>query len=264
MWTRCLLAIGIASQLGVAPRPAVDPIESATVLVGAASGLSGTTFGTGFVVERRNRAYVVTCKHVISEASSTELFAIARPQKNKSPSTVLHLGRPTYHPQDRVDGTYDVAVLQIVDSSVEQLRVRGVVPLQLQPSEEAQLREGSSLMVAGYPVDYAERELASGKPDALPPMRLGGILRRVPLETLTQAGFSATLREGYFAATVERPLGKGASGSAVYLKDIGRPVRVVGVLLGSADIQVSDNRRGVRHMRGFVFASSTRALEALR
>src|SRR5687767_2556717 len=83
---------------GVPMRPFLNLIEGATVLVGTVSGSTGpTTFGTGFIVEHGGRAYVVTCKHVILEASSTSFFAIPRPQKTKSPPggyTVLTLGKP--------------------------------------------------------------------------------------------------------------------------------------------------------------------------
>jgi hypothetical protein len=44
-----------------------NTIEGATVLV----GVGPTTFGTGFIVEHRARAYVVTCRHVILEASTS-------------------------------------------------------------------------------------------------------------------------------------------------------------------------------------------------
>lgn len=247
---------------GAPTRPFPDPIESATVLVGAVSASSGTTFGTGFIVEHRGRAYVVTCRHVILGASSTSLFAIPRPQKTKSPSAVLKLGKPTYHPKDGTAGTYDVAVLEIVDSTRQRLRVLGVVPIQLRLSGAKPLKEGLALVAAGYPVDYAERELNLGRPEPLRPLRVGGTVRHVPLEALTQNGFGGALREGYSAQTAERPLGKGASGGAVYVEEGGHAVRLVGVLLGYADVQIKENGRTI-DVTGFFFASSLRIIETL-
>ena len=247
-------------------RPFLDPIEGATVLVGAVTGSSGSTiFGTGFIVERGGSAFVVTCRHVIMAASSTSLFAIPRPQKTKSPPggyAVLRLGKPIYHPKDGTTDTYDIAVLEIIYSTKKRLRILGVVPIQLEASGWEQPNEGLALVAAGYPNDYAERELSAGKPERLRPLRVGGIVRYVPLEALTQNGFAGTLREGYFAQTADRPPGKGASGGAVYVDDGGHAVRVVGVLLGSADVQLPENGRMIG-ITGFVFASSLRIMETL-
>jgi Trypsin-like peptidase domain len=249
----------------VASRPSLDLIEGATVLVGAVSvSLGLKTFGTGFIVGHRGHAYVITCRHVIVAASSTKLFAIPRPQKTGSPRggyAVLRLGKPIYHPKDETAGTYDIAALEIVDST-RRLRALGVVPLQLGPIGPEQPAEGVDLVEVGYPVDYAERELSIGKPEPMLPLRAGGTVRYVPLTALTQNGFGGPLREGYFAQTDEKPLGHGASGGAVYVTDGGHAIRVVGVILGSADIQVSDLGRAI-NITGFVFARSLRIIETL-
>jgi hypothetical protein len=240
----------------------LDSIEGATVLVGVVFGSSWTSFGTGFIVGHNDRAYVVTCKHVILEASSTNIFAIPRPQKSKSQAAVLKLGMPMYHPKDGPTGTYDIAVLEIIGSARERLRALGIVPIQLRASGAELTREGLALVVTGYPVDYIERERRNEKPEPLRPLRASGTLRLVPVEALTQNGFGGTLREGYFAQTVERPLGKGASGGAVCVNEGGHAVRVVGVLLGSVD-DVKKNGRALGEM-GFVFASSLRIMETLQ
>jgi hypothetical protein len=228
------------------------------------SGLK--TFGTGFIVEHRGHAYVVTCRHVILAAAWTSLFAIPRPQKTRSPPggyAVLRLGRPIYHPKDGTTGTYDIAVLAIVDSARARLRVLGVMPILLGSSVMDQPTEGSAVVAAGYPVDYAERELSIGKPEPLRPLRIGGTIRYLPLEALTQNGFGGTLREGYFAQTAERSLGEGASGGVVYLDDGGHAIRLVGVLLGSADVQQRKENGNTITVTGFVFASSQRIMETL-
>lgn len=249
----------------VAIPPFLNPIDDATVLVGAISHSTGpTTFGTGFIVENRDRVYVVTCRHIILEASSTSLFAIPKPQKTKSPPggyTVLTLGKPIYHPKDRATGTYDIAVLEIVNAK-KQLRALGIAPIKLGPSGAEKPNEGLELVAAGYPVDYAKQELSLGRSERLWALRVSGTVRHVPHEALTQSGFRGILREGYFAQTTERPLGKGASGGAVYVVDERDAVRVVGVLLGSADVQIKEDGRMVG-VTGFFFASSLRIIETL-
>lgn len=251
---------------GVAIRALLNPVDDATVLVGAISESTGpTTFGTGFIVESRDRVYVVTCRHAILEASSTSLFAIPRPQKTKSPPggyTLLTLGKPIYHPRDGATGTYDIAVLEIVNGARKRLRALGIAPIELGPSGAEKSNEGLQLLAAGYPVDYAEQELSRGRPEPLGALRVRGTVRHVSLEALTQRGFRGILREGYFAQTAERPLGKGASGGAVYVDNGGHAVRVVGVLLGSADVQIKKDGRMIG-VTGFVFASSQRIIETL-
>lgn len=256
MLGRCCIAVVIFAQIVGSPRPDGDPIDSAMVLVLDPS--SGRTFGSGFVVERRNRVYVVTCRHVIEEADSPNLRAIPKPKKTKalSESDVLKLGKAIYHPDDAPGGTYDVAALQIVDTSLERLHGHGIVPVRLPRLAANEIKEGLALKVAGYPIEYAERELSLRSSEPLAPLRLCGTVRTVPLGTLTQNGFGAPLRAAYFAQA-DRPLGKGASGGPVYLDGRGTNVRVVGVLLASAEMQQGQ-------LVGFVFASSDRIIETLR
>lgn len=239
-------------------------IEAATVIVGALSQPSGLkTFGTGFIVEYAKNAYVVTCKHVVLEASSAYLVAIPRPLKTKSPPrgyAPMRLGKPVFHPSDGSTGTYDIAVLEIVGLGKKTLPSLGIFPLVISV-ELAEYAEGERLEAAGYPVEYANRELALGKLEPLLPLRIKGIVSQVPLENFTQSGFAGSLREGYFAQTAERPLGKGASGGPVYVDD-GKD-RVVGVLLGSADVRVDLDGR-TTSLRGFVFASSLRIMETIK
>jgi Trypsin-like peptidase domain len=244
----------------------LDQIEAATVLVGAVKAATGaTTFGTGFIAEHRGKLYVVTCKHVILEANATSFFAIPRPQKTKSPPggySVLTLGRPVYHPKDGPTGTYDVAVLKILHDVGKKLRTLGIVPITFDPAGE-EPTDGLAVVGAGYPVDYVESELRSGKLEPLRTVWVDGTVKNLPLDNLTQAGFGAALREGFFAHTIEAPLGKGASGGTVQVNADGPSARIVGVLLGSANIQIKKNGR-TEDVTGFFFASSQRILEALR
>jgi len=242
--------------------PLVDSLEAATVIVGAFTESSGPkTFGTGFVISYANTVYVVTCKHVIAEASSPDLFVIARPMKTKSPPggyTPVRLGKPIYHPTDTDNLTQDIAVLKIANVSRESFQQLGIRPLVLESSRAA-TREGTRLAAAGYPVEYADTELSLGVLEPLRPLRSIGTVKSVPIEDLTQRGFGATLAEAYFAQTAE-PLGKGASGGPVYLE--GHEDVVVGVLLGFADLKITKDGR-TSNLSGFVFASSVRVVETL-
>ena len=172
----------------------------------------------------------------------------------------MTLGKPIYHPKDGATGTYDIAVLEIVNAK-KQLRALGIAPIKLGPSGEKP-NEGLELVAAGYPVDYAEQELSLGRSEPLWALRVSGTVRHVPHEALTQNGFRGILREGYFAQTTERPLGKWASGGAVYVTDERAAVRVIGVLLGSADVQIKEDGRMIG-LTGFFFASSLRIVETL-
>lgn len=83
MILRVVVVVMIATQLSLNMRRPPESVVAASVLVGAAVGSSGTTFGTGFLVQRQKQIYVVTCRHVIEESGATSLFAVPRPQKNK-------------------------------------------------------------------------------------------------------------------------------------------------------------------------------------
>jgi len=266
-WPMCLgCLVLLIMGCGVTRRPFLTQIEGATVLLGTATEAGGPkTFGTGFIVEHRGNTYVVTCRHVIIEAAATSFFAIPRPQKTKSPPggySVLTLGPPIYHPKDGPGGTYDIAVLEIRNAARKQLRALGIEPIKFVPSGDEQPIEGLAVVGAGYPVAYAERELGRAKLEPLRTLRVGGTVRQVPLESLTQTGFSGALREGFFAQTIESPLGKGASGGAVYVDEGEQSARVVGVLLGSANVQIRKDGR-TEDATGFIFASTRRILETM-
>jgi Trypsin-like peptidase domain len=261
-----VVVLGISAQALTTRLPALDPIEGATVLVGAVSASPGATFGTfgtGFIVADRNRVYVVTCRHVILEAHSTNLYAIPRPKKTWVVPTLIKLGDPIYHPRDATTGTYDVAVVEIVGSTLNRLLALGVTPIEIRSSGAEELPDGLAVVAAGYPVEYAKRELSLGRAEPLLPLRLAGTVKHVPLDALAQNGFGGKLREGYLAQTGGPPLGKGASGGAVYVGQGGGAIEVVGVLLASADLQINDNGR-VWRVQGFVFASSLRIMKTLR
>jgi len=251
--TVCLAAV-LAQMVGSSDS-AREAVDSAIALVLAPS--YGQTFGSGFFFEHDHGTYLVTCRHVIEEAGTGNLLAIPRPKKTKalSQSDVLKLGRPMYHPDDSATGTYDVCVLQIVAATIPQLRCLGIRPLRLQDGSGDRIKEGFAVETAGYPTEYAERELALDSPLRLEPLHLRGTVNTIALDELTQWGFGSRLREGHFVQTEEMPLGKGASGGPVYI-DGGcqGSTRVIGVLVGSGELQHG-------HIRGFVFADSDRIIQ---
>lgn len=235
-------------------------VVAASVLVGAAIGSSGTTFGTGFLVQRQGQVFVVTSRHAIEASGATSLFAVPRPQRNKRISP-LRLGSPRFHPSDTRHGTYDIAVLEVLGASPEGLARTGVKPIAIPSVPIPAIRD--RVIVTGFPADYAERELERDTTDPLLPLQVQGRLSVLPLEALAQVGFSAPLREGHFVETAEQSLGQGASGGLVYALERGGTVRVVGVLLGSVDARLEVNGR-ISSVRGAVFAGVDRIRETLR
>lgn len=252
----CVAAV-IFAQIAGSSRVGEQSLDRTVVLVLSPS--SGQTFGSGFLIQRGERVYVVTCRHVIEEAKTRSLLAVPTPKKTRAllDTDLLKLDVPMYHPNDSSNSTYDIAVLRVLGATVTELRQRGIELVRLEASPASAIKDGLLVHAAGYPVDYAETQLALRSSDALSPLRVRGSIKTVPLDSLTQHGFAAPLREGHFAETVERPLGKGASGGPVYADDTGETGRVVGVLVGSAETQNP-------HTIGFVFASASRIIETIR
>lgn len=260
MILRVVVVVMIATQLSLDMRRPPDSVVAASVLVGAAAGSSGTTFGTGFLVQRQRQIYVVTCRHVIEESGATSLFAVPRPQKNKRINP-LRLGSPRFHPSDSQQGTYDIAVLEVLGVSPETLASIGVKPIEIATGRVPAIR--TKIIVSGFPAEYAERELKRDTQEPMLPIQVQGTLSKLSLDTLPRVGFSASLREVHFAETVEPSLGKGASGGVVYVVHRDGTLRVIGVLLASVDAQLVEEGRP-RAVRGAVFASVERIRETLR
>jgi len=262
-----ILVVGIPANPSFPAQPIAQAVEAALVRVGSpAPGKVPPTFGSGFVIEYLGRVYVVTCRHVLSEAASENLLAIPGLLHPKSPQStyrVMRLGRVRYHPEDGPAGTYDVAVAEIADSNPGSLLDRGVRPLRLPKDGSANLTDGQVLEAAGYPVDYLRRAETSGKVEALRPQVCTGSLRRLPIEDILHRGFGVRLREASFVQTVEDPLGAGASGGLVYAADTDDAVDVVGLLVGSADAQRTLGGR-TSNLRGFVFVAAHRILETVQ
>ena len=237
--------------------------ENHIVLIGSQTPSSGaTTFGTGFLAHLRSRVSVVTCRHVIREASPGALFAIPNPKKTKSPPGgyfVLQLGRPRFHPNDGAC-TYDVAVADVANANLATLRALSITPVSIGSHEtESSLEEGVCLRAVGYPIEYANAGLAANLNERLLPYEIEGAYRSISLDRIAQHGFDAPLCEAFFAQAATGA-GKGMSGGIVYSSN----GLVTGVVLASGEFHSSSTSLVVEHCRGFAFASARRIAETLR
>lgn len=235
------------------------------VLIGFESGISDAkTSGTGFLVLMRERCFVVTCRHVILEAAGHTLFALPKPKKTKNPPggySVYKLRSPHFHPDDNSEGTYDIAVAEIIDADPAILITQDITPVRVTESHAiTTFQEGVRLKAQGYPIDYASAALALNKNEPLLPKEIRGTVRSVHWHKLSQHGFSAPLREAGFAQTSsDNHSGKGMSGGVVYTLDDNR---IAGMVLGSGEIEISANSR-VEQLCGFLFVGLNRVLETL-
>lgn len=239
------------------------------VLVGSQDAVAGTrTFGTGFLVFKDSRCYVVTCRHVIKEAANSKLFVITKPRKTKNlmgSDSVLALGTPRFHPQDDETGTFDIAVAQVLDVNLQLLKARGIAPFDMINYQSvSSYREGGKFLAEGYPVMYAEAALAENRNEPLLPKGIMGTFHAIPLQELLkeeQNGFNAPLREFYFAETNDQNRNtEGMSGSVI--RAIGSD-QIAGVMLGKCDLTLSGNGLASKKIDGFIFTSAERILETL-
>ena len=233
------------------------------VLIGSQTPSTGaTTFGTGFLARLKNHIYVVTCRHVIREASlGAGLFAIPKPRKTKNPPggyAVLQLARPRFHANDGAC-TYDVAVAKVTNANRSNLRALSITPVELtEKTTMSTFEQGARLRAVGYPIDYANAALAANSNEPLPPYELEGMYRPISLTGIAQHGFNAPLCEAFFAEA-GCSAGKGMSGGLVYSPQANQ---VAGLVLASGEFEVSTSPASAQ-WRGFIFASSRRVFETL-
>lgn len=236
------------------------------LLIGSQNPFSGTTtHGTGFLVVKGEDCYVVTCRHVIREAAGGKLFALPKPKKTKNPPggySVLILGPPRFHPRDDQAGTYDIAVAQVLDSTLELLAAQNIVPIQMTSSYAVNdFSEGEKFVAQGYPIDYANIALAENRNEPLLPKHIRGSLRSIPLQEIPQHGFDAPLREALFAQTdTENRSSKGMSGGIVHSTQSNQ---VAGMVLASGDFQLSIHNQITEALSGFVFVNADRIVETM-
>ena len=223
---------------------------------------TASTNGTGVIVCRASRCWVVTCRHVLHEAGSGALFAIPKPKRTKSPRggySVLSLECPSVHPQDSLTHNFDIGVCAIRNLRRDHLEQIGIYPVEMPVGyrfEEPQ--EGLIVKGMGYPAEHAEKYLAFNDERPLPVKEAMGRVRNIPLHLLSQSGFVNNLREGYFVQTLDNQgLEKGASGGLVCALD-----EPVGIIVGSADVTL-ENGSSTEYVGGFVFAKLQRVAEIL-
>ena len=238
------------------------------VLLGSYSELTGaTTYGTGILVIFFGACYLVTCRHVIKEAGSRTLFGLPKPRKTKNPPggyKELQLGSPKYHPLDSSLSTFDIAVLPVLKVNRQSLASQEIIPIDLITKGviSVPVSDGQELSASGYPTDYAKVKLSENINEPLLPKNILGTTRSVTLVALSQSGFGAPLKEGFFAQTTDtNACSKGMSGGIVCL---GTDELFAGIVLASGEIEVSSRGQCVEKIKGFVFAGAERVLETLQ
>ena len=258
MWP-LVSAVVLLSSCGVTREPPISP-QQMVVLIGAVDIFDRVhTLGSGFVVRYSDRYYVATARHAIAEGAQKGVevwFAIAKPSKKNDASDTgqLALGQPAFHANDSDRGTYDVAVLPVLDDASRMARSPlAEIALDAAALASEELAEGQSVTAIGYPASYIDAELNRHAGDRLPPLECAGAIShdRRALSS-PQSGFTAPLVDFRFAATRRPCLGHGASGGLIVTYTDTVP-RVVGMLVGSRELPPA----------GFVFTENWRILETL-
>lgn len=233
------------------------------VMVGSYNVSQGAkTHGTGFFISHEGRIILITCKHVIKEGSSGQLFALFSPKKTKSPkggNIIRWLGKTWFHPSDNQNETYDIACAEILDLDNKFIESLGVVPFSIgNYLNKPSLSAGQKLYATGFPIDYTNKLLEENSEDLLPPRTIYGHFMGASINELASSGFDANLSQGKIVITNGlNKSGKGMSGGAVYCP---HREQLVGVLLGSVNLNI---RNAMQNLEGFAIAEVHNVMECV-
>lgn len=198
-------------------------------------GLSQTT-GTGFLVSLSERAFLITCRHVVDASKPGQLIAIpARayvlPRSAKEMIILENTG--VFHPNDNSEQSFDIVVFDITDKQDDFIKL-GCDALAFESiSGELDVPSGADLSVHGYSVSFLNTHYNPQSDLPLPPEQRRAIVDEVPLQNLRINGFSRSINKAQFARTDNGvPIGPGVSGGAVFRTS---DEKCVGILIASVD-----------------------------
>lgn len=217
------------------------------VIVGASCDEDVYTDGTGFLVSKGSKTYVVTCRHVVFSHNDINFrFAIPKPKKTKNLKWTLILSEPFFHIDDTNISNSDICVLEILNKNTESLHLEGFKTINFDNLLKSTMPiNGGDISVFGFPIDRIEPLLEENKPDELLPCTtlLANIIDiEIPKSSLS--GFNGEYKSeiGIPAFTNDEPIGRGASGGPIIEKDKNCPC---GVIIASGYLYIEGKKQNV-------------------
>lgn len=234
---------------------------------------SSKTEGSGLVVSRGNRCFVVTARHAVEALSGFHLFVIPRCPACIFPpdlDDLIRLEWPRFHPDDSSQLSHDIAVVPLAESK-SQVLARGVRPFSLRRDyTPPALPPGTELFVAGYPSSYlATHHYTGDDPEAmkepLPPFvdygRLVHFEGGIPEESIRPTGFPYRVANFLTARShSDSKGGGGLSGGPVFTADTHL---FAGVQIAGIDITITEGDSDPIRFVGFSFVPIERVLETM-
>ena len=174
------------------------------------------TKGTGFIVEKNGRKFVVTCRHVIDGLNETRIFGVTNCRKYVFPKVneaTLSLTNPIFLPKDDAENSYDVVIFEVLQDQAEEIESCKLLAYDtLSTTEE---KEDSKVIISGYSVPYLSINFNPTDDDLLNPEHSKGYVEIQPLDELNFSGFGYKLKELKFI-NCSNAIGEGTSGGPVF------------------------------------------------
>lgn len=222
-------------------------IEKYLVLVASqeASSNSYTTHGTGFLISIRDKAYVVTCRHVaMNLENSIVKFVITNPKKSTNVNARI-ISAPIYC---NLNEPYiDLCLMELPEYPASVLNTNGINTLLLDSfiNIYTDMKAGDNVHAIGFPYAHTVEALSENKPNEnLPAINISGIVSDkffIEKSYRPQNGYHEVEYNSHFIkiATTDEVahLQEGISGSPVVEKKTGL---LCGVLIGgSTDTKIT-------------------------
>jgi hypothetical protein len=220
------------------------------------------TKGTGFIVLKNERKFVVTCRHVIDGQNETRFFAIPNCRKHVFPKLnemTLSLTKPIFHPNDDLGSSYDIAIFEILkDQAVE---IESFKLVEYDALSKTKTKEGSEAIIRGYSVSYLTEHFDPDSDDYLSPESSKGNVEKQPLDELNISGFSRKVKELQFIKSSNgNVIEEGTSGGPVWSKN---GSDCIGMLIASVNAEWMNAIGQSTPVIGGAFVSSIRIRETI-
>lgn len=231
------------------------------ILIGYTNDQQKTeTKGTGFIVLKNGRKFVVTCRHVIDGLNETRSFAIPNCRKYVFPKLnemTLSLTKPIFHPKDDSDSSYDITIFEVLKEQfvgIESLKLVDYDAL-----SKTQVKEGSEVIVRGYSVSYLKKHFDPNNDSSLSPESLKGNVAKQLLDELNIPGFCRKVKELQFINSSNgNVIEEGTSGGPVWSGS-----DCIGILIASVNGELINEIGQPTPVIGGAFVSSIRIRETI-
>ena len=226
------------------------------------------TIGSGVMATFNKKSYVITCKHVIWNVSSENLFAIPSPRDNMQflTSKLLNLDEPLYHPADDANETYDIALCSIKNyQDVADLdNTFNSISLDLSDNYIEPIH-GHHVLVRGFSTEHIKSQIGKIGDGIFSYEEMEGEVKKYAENIVIESGFTATLIETFFVKSEKNnSLGGGVSGGIVLLKDSGQLIPY-GIIISIIEGEHQDKSGTfLEKLYGNTFVQFKRVIEVLQ